>query len=403
LQGFGDAALGEDRQATFANGVRQGTISLPATHPSILGVGCTVNRVHWTSIGNARVGLKVPVLDGPGGKPFLSPEGQLNLRDLADGEVCWFSGAGPTATGTPKPEIAAPGALVISALSRSAKPGTASSSFTTNACPLTLDGKRDNRCFQIDDEHAIGMGTSMSSPIVAGIVALLLQKDPTLTQDQVRALLQAGAHRFRGSSPFDDQSGPGEVDAMGSLEALDLMHDPKFAMPAASQSWITLSSDYVPADGSTTVTAIVELRTEDGSHRADLFDTSRLRPVLRVNDEPVDVPQITRRGPGVWTYEWIPPRGLGGSHATLGATFDGQPIVAYRTLPIATDPWMASYPSRAGGSGCSMHKSDAPFGIALAAISLAFAGHRRRTRGGVARRRGEPNVSLFDMLFRRPL
>ena len=46
---------------------------------------------------------------------------------------------------------------------------------------------------QDDDAHAVAVGTSMSSPLVAGVVALLLQKDPTLTQEKVLALLQAGA------------------------------------------------------------------------------------------------------------------------------------------------------------------------------------------------------------------
>ncbi|MCL2725589.1 MAG: S8 family serine peptidase [Polyangiaceae bacterium] len=381
LEGVEDAALGASRPATFANGVREGTITLPATHPSIIGVGCTVNRAEWTSIGDARVRLEVPILDGPGGMPLLSGTGQIQYRDLGEGEVCWFSSAGPTATGVPKPEIAAPGALVISALSRSALPGTTGSDFTTDSCPLTADGRSDDRCLQIDDEHAVASGTSMSSPAVAGVVALLLQRDPTLTQDQVRALLQAGAHRFRGASPFEDQSGPGEVDAVGALDALDLMHDPKLAMPALSQSWITLSSDYVPADGSTSVTAIVELRTEDGAHRADLFDASRLSPVLFVDDASVSPPSISRRGPGVWVYEWKPPPGLGGLRATFGATFDGQPIVAYRTLPIATDGWMASYASHGGGSGCGMHASrtvDASAAIAFAALGLAFVNRRRR-------------------------
>ena len=116
----------------------------------------------------------------------------------------------------------------------------------------------------------------MSSPVVAGVVALLLQKDPTLTQDKILALLQAGAHRFRGVAPFDDQSGPGEVDAMGALDALEQMRNPELQLPAAAQSWLTLSSDYVPADGSTAVTAIVELRTGDAKHRADFFDKKRL-------------------------------------------------------------------------------------------------------------------------------
>jgi len=355
LQGLGDASLGSDRQVTFTNGVREGTINLPATHPDIIGVGCTVNRPRWTSIAGADVGLRVPKLDQAGGLAAPRTVGVSAFRDLFEGEVCWFSSAGPTATGVPKPEIAAPGALVISALSRSAKPGVAGSVFTNPSCPTTKFGKSDARCLQIDDNHGIAVGTSMSSPVVAGVVALLLQKDPTLTQDKILALLQGGAHHFRNAVPFDDQSGPGEVDAMGALDALDEMKNPALQLPVAEQSWLTLSSDYVPADGSTPVTAIVELRTGDAKHRADFFDKNRIAPVLLVDGEPFETPpEIIRRGPGVWFFTWKPPAGLGGSRATFGATFDGAPIVASHTVPIAADQWNAAYPSHATGSACGV-------------------------------------------------
>jgi subtilisin family serine protease len=387
LQAGGDAA-GDASAAGFANAVREGTINLPATHPAIIGVGCTVNRPNWTSIAGADVALKSPVLDPQGGLPTADAQGHVAVRNLFEGEVCWFSSAGPTAAGVPKPEIAAPGALVISALSRNAAPGQPSSVFTSGACPATKSGAEDKRCLQIDDTHGIAVGTSMSSPVVAGVVALLLQQDPTLTQDQVLALLQAGAHRYRTSTQFDDEAGPGEVDAMGSLEALDRMKTPALYMPAASSSWITLSSDYVPADGSTPITAIVELRTADGAHRGDLFDANRLSAVVLVDGQPVSspAPVMVRRGPGVWFYEWNPPAGLGGSHATFSANFDGVPIVAAKTLPIGVDRWTSLYPSQATGASCSSSRaplsSSSGIGALLSALALASL---RRWRGTVAR------------------
>ncbi|MBX3259602.1 MAG: S8 family serine peptidase [Labilithrix sp.] len=384
VQGLGDAGLGSERPAAFLNGVREGTINLPATHPQIIGVGCTVNRPRWSSIAGADVGLKVPVLDREGGLPIAraitSQDASSTHRDLVDGEVCWFSSAGPTASGVPKPEIAAPGALVVSALSRTAKPGSPGSVFTSATCPVTKSGSSDKRCLQIDDNHGIAIGTSMSAPVVAGVVALLLQADPTLTQEKVLALLQAGAHRFRADAPFADQSGPGEVDALASLDALDQMRNPALHLPALEQSWIALSSDYVPADGSTPMTAILELRTADGAHRGDFFESERLRPVLLVDGEPVTpAPALVRRGPGVWFFVWDPPSGLGGSRATFGATFDGAPIVAPRTLPIAPDRWTAAYPSYAKGSSCAASPGAATGGAgALVGLGVAFAALRRR-------------------------
>ena len=305
------------------------------------------------------------------------------MRAVGEGEVCWFSSAGPNATGVAKPEIAAPGAFVVSAMSSAATPGTPGSVFTTSGCPDSPSGEKDKRCMQIDDTHGVSTGTSMSAPVVSGVVALLFQQDPTLTQDKIVALLQGGAHRFRGAAPFMDQSGPGEVDAMGALDALDRMRDPKLHLPSFATSWITLSSDYAPADGSTPVTAIVELRTEDGQNRADMFEANRLRSLLFIDDEPVDVlPEIQRRGPGVWVYQWKPPPGLGGSRATLGATFDGAHIVAPRTVPIATDRWTAAYPSEATGSGCNIAPVSRTYGVmGLAAfVGLGLVSFVRRRR-----------------------
>jgi subtilisin family serine protease len=383
LQGLGDASLGSDRPAAFAAGVREGTINLPATHPAIIGVGCTVNRARWTSVAGAEVALRVPLLDAAGGLPAprsrRGEEPTPTQRDLLEGEVCWFSSAGPTAVGVPKPEIAAPGALVVSALSRTATPGVRGSIFTNPSCPQTRSGADDPRCLQVDDQHGIAVGTSMSSPVVAGVIALLFEKDPTLTQDQVLALLQAGAHRFRVTPPFEDQSGPGEVDAWGSLDALDQMRDPSLQIPSAAQSWVTLSSDYVPADGSTPMTAILELRTAGGDRRADFFDANRLAPVLLVDSRPVEPPpELHRRGPGVWFFTWTPAPGQGGARATFGATFDGEPIVAAKTLPIATDRWTAAYPS-----ACSATPSPRPgswAGGLLAGVAVGVAARRRRRR-----------------------
>jgi subtilisin family serine protease len=384
LQALGDAGGGAERPTSFAYGVREGTINLPATHPDIIGVGCTVNRPRWLSIAGQDVALKVPVLDKEGGLPIrqaiTAQQTTSTHRDLVDGEVCWFSSAGPTVTGAPKPEIAAPGALVISALSRSAKPGSPGSVFTSGSCPTTESGATDKRCLQVDDDHGIAIGTSMSSPVVAGVVALLLQADPTLTQDKVVALLQAGAHRFRSPAAFEDQAGPGEVDALASLDALEQMKDPALHLPSAAESWITLSSDYVAADGSTPMTAIVELRTADGQHRGDFFDAQRLQPVLLVDDKPLaPAPQLIRRGPGVWFFAWTPAPGLGGSRATFGATFDGEPIVAPRTVPIAPDRWTAVYPSRAQGASCTAAPGVGAAGdAALVALACALACARRR-------------------------
>jgi hypothetical protein len=194
--------------------------------------------------------------------------------------------------------------------------------------------------------------------MVAGAAALLLQRDPTLTQDKVLGLLQAGAHRFRGLAPYDDQNGPGELDVVGALDALDQSSTgARELLPAVATSWLTLSASYAAADGSIPLTVILELRTADGAHRADLFDAARLVPTVAIDGQAQPAPQLVRRAPGLWFYEVRTAPGRGGSALTVGAAFDGAPIVAPRTIPIAADPWRAEYPSRAGGSGCAVARA----------------------------------------------
>jgi subtilisin family serine protease len=355
VEGSGDVLDINGNGVGFVDPVREGTINIPATNSGIIGVGCTVNRDGWTSIHGGPVSVAIGLVDGRGG--YALDAG--TYATPVSGDVCWFSSAGPTVTGVPKPEISAPGGLVVAALSEYAHPDDVyapASIFINPDCPaLTDGGASDPDCMEVDPTHAVAVGTSMSAPQAAAAAALLFQRDPTLTQDEVVALLQAGAHPFRTGTPrFEDQGGPGELDVQGSLDALDQMRDPKLVLPSAAASWITLSADELTADGSTPLTAIVELRTAGGTHRADLFSASRLAPVVKLDGSMLSqLPVMQRRAPGVWLFTVTPPAGLGGHTLTLGATFDGEPIVTPKSVAIATDVWTANYPSSVSGS-CSV-------------------------------------------------
>jgi subtilisin family serine protease len=62
-------------------------------------------------------------------------------------------------------------------------------------------------------------GTSAASPHTAGVAALLLQKDPSLTPAAIQAALRQGAADI-GPAGFDDASGFGRLDALAAGEAV---------------------------------------------------------------------------------------------------------------------------------------------------------------------------------------
>jgi subtilisin family serine protease len=108
------------------------------------------------------------------------------------------SSRGPTRDRRMKPEIAAPGTNIVSS---------------------SALGKRQVGGEVIPVRTAM-TGTSMSAPHVAGIVALLLQRRPRLTAEQVAAILVATADPLRGVVGFDGAWGFGRVDAAAAVAAL---------------------------------------------------------------------------------------------------------------------------------------------------------------------------------------
>ncbi len=360
----------------FTQGVRDGTVGLPATSATLISVGCTIDQPGWTSQSNNKISLEEPSLDSYGGLPLFDANGNLATQPPALGEVCYFSSAGPNIAGVPKPDILAPGAAVIASMSSEAVPTSPLSIFYDGFCP-----QGDTNCFQVDATHAVAEGTSMSSPMVAGVIALLLQRDPTLTQDVIRALLQAGAHRIRGPALYFDQSGPGELDALGALEAYDEMTTafPSAVLPDPNQSWLALSEDFAVSDGSTPLTVTLELRSTPDL-RASMFDISRLQPIALLGNTPLPTTIVRGAAPGLFSFTVTTPPGNANQSLTLGATFDGNPIVQAATIPVALDPWTAGYAPFAQG-GCSAAQSTTgPRDVVPPLFLLGLLALRRRAR-----------------------
>ncbi|MDG1331911.1 MAG: S8 family peptidase [Crocinitomicaceae bacterium] len=94
---------------------------------------------------------------------------------LAGGALANFSSTGPLMNDTLKPDISAPGIQVTSSMS----------SFTDAAYSTVTSVDFQGRTY----DFARLSGTSMSSPVVAGVVALILDANPTLTPAQVKDII----------------------------------------------------------------------------------------------------------------------------------------------------------------------------------------------------------------------
>ena len=124
-----------------------------------------------------------------------------------------FSSVGPSLDGRLKPEITASGRNVISSYSsyyREEYP----TSTSYDVANTEIDGRQYP--WHVDS------GTSMSCPVVAGIIALWLQAKPDLTRDDVIGVLQrTSRHPEKDLDYPNNKYGYGEIDAYAGL--LDIL------------------------------------------------------------------------------------------------------------------------------------------------------------------------------------
>jgi serine protease AprX len=137
----------------------------------------------------------------PADDPWVVTVGATDDRgtvSVSDDRLPDFSGRGPTAHGLAKPDLAAPGAHVVSLRA----PGS------------TIDTRFPN---YIDGSYRQGSGTSMATGVVSGAVALMLQANPGFTPDRVKHALVATARDAASNDPL--AVGAGVVDASAAFSA----------------------------------------------------------------------------------------------------------------------------------------------------------------------------------------
>lgn len=132
---------------------------------------------------------------------------------VTGGAIASFSSYGPTADGRMKPDISAPGVNVSSSIS----------SFTTNSYTLSQKVNFNGKDFPF----ARFSGTSMSSPTVAGVVALMLSANDKLSSEEVKKILIETAREDVNtgvlSANGDTLWGHGKVNALAAVRMAEQM------------------------------------------------------------------------------------------------------------------------------------------------------------------------------------
>lgn len=151
-----------------------------------------------TVAGNENDPLFCQCITTPGIAPSALTAGAIddqNTADPSDDSIFYRSSRGPTIDGLPKPDVTAPGVNVTSALAPDSRLA------------------RDNPTAK---DYIDLTGTSQAAPVVAGLVAVLLQANPNLTPAEIKEILMASARPIEDVSP--NAQGAGTVYAPKALE-----------------------------------------------------------------------------------------------------------------------------------------------------------------------------------------
>lgn len=158
-------------------------VGVPASADRVLAAGAHVTRHGWQGV------------EGEEAFPFRE---QL-------GDIAYFSSPGPRRDGVQKPDVTAPGKVVISSLSKDAS--------LWDGVPWLVEA---------DSVHVGLLGTSVSAPQVVAAVAILLQIEPGLTPEEARDLLRQSAvvDRFVPAAVPHPIWGAGKLDAAAAVTRL---------------------------------------------------------------------------------------------------------------------------------------------------------------------------------------
>jgi len=163
-------------------------------------------------------------ITAPGNAPWVITVGassHMGTANRADDTIAPFSSRGPTAYDhAAKPDLVAPGVGIYSLSS----PGSTMYQRWTSFLLHGVGGGPYLPYLSLS-------GTSQAAPVVAGTVALMLQANPSLTPNAVKAILQYTAEMYSGYSYL--AQGAGFLNARGAVDlALAFNTDPASRAPS---------------------------------------------------------------------------------------------------------------------------------------------------------------------------
>jgi subtilisin family serine protease len=113
---------------------------------------------------------------------YEGKDGTVQTAGLEVGQLSPFSSEGPTRHGVHKPDVAAPGQYITAALASGSR----------------MEAELQFRSRHFPSAPYITLqGTSMATPFVAGVIALMLEREPRLTPEEIQQRLRVTARRDR--------------------------------------------------------------------------------------------------------------------------------------------------------------------------------------------------------------
>ena len=156
----------------------------------------------------------------------------VNNNHGTNGVRADFSGCGPAVSGLTKPDILAPGVNISSATN---------SYYSVASSKVTQEITYEDKTYKW---HSVD-GTSMATPMVAGIIALWLEADPTLTRERILNVFAQTANHYDASLSYpNNHYGYGEIDAYkGLLYILNILGVEGLSSYHLSNATVRPSSD----------------------------------------------------------------------------------------------------------------------------------------------------------------